>query len=121
MGITIGSYFKSKYTGQQIENALDAFRNMAAEYDPTQTYNEGAVVLYNNVLYIATDTTTGAFDPTRWTQIDLASLAQDAGGAAGNAAAQAVLSAKVNLDSNSTVEFVLGIDENGPYIRYELS
>lgn len=101
MGIPIGSFFKSKYTSQQIENALAAFRNMAAEYDPTQTYNEGAVVLYNNALYIATGTTTGTFDPTKWTQTTLAGIGAEAGESAGREAAEDVLANTVQVVSQT--------------------
>lgn len=93
MGYQIGSYFKSKYTGIQIENALDTFGNMAAPYDPATTYSAGTVVLYNNALYVCTGTTTGTWDPSKWTQIDIASLASTAGGAAGASAGSAAASA----------------------------
>lgn len=48
--------------------------NIATEYDPTDTYAKGDYVIYENVLYICTDSdgTTGTFDPTAWSQTELA-------------------------------------------------
>lgn len=43
-------------------------KNVADEYDATQTYNKGDVVIYKNTLYICnTNNTTGTFDPSKWT------------------------------------------------------
>ena len=74
MGYQINSYYKSQYTGQQIENALSAFKNMASEYSQNESYNVGDVVLYGNGLYVCTGSTTGTFDPTKWQQTTLAEI-----------------------------------------------
>lgn len=71
MGQQIGSFFKSKYTGQQIENMLDSATNIADQYDPASSYVVGDLVLYNNGLYVCTGATTGTFDPTKWTATSL--------------------------------------------------
>lgn len=43
-------------------------KNVADEYDDTQTYDKGDVVIYKNTLYICTtNNTTGTFDPSKWT------------------------------------------------------
>ena len=43
-------------------------KNVADEYDGTQTYDKGDVVIYKNTLYICTtNNTTGAWDATKWT------------------------------------------------------
>lgn len=48
------------------ETAKD--KNVADEYDSTQTYNKGDVVIYKNTLYICTtNNTTGTWDATKWT------------------------------------------------------
>lgn len=50
-------------------------KNIADEYDDTQTYNKGDVVIYKNTLYICTtNNTTGDFDPTKWTATTVQSL-----------------------------------------------
>lgn len=43
-------------------------KNIADEYDDTQTYDKGDVVIYKNTLYICTtNNTTGTWDATKWT------------------------------------------------------
>ena len=43
-------------------------KNVADEYDGTQTYDKGDVAIYKNTLYICTtNNTTGAWDATKWT------------------------------------------------------
>ena len=79
MGVQVNSYFKSKYTGAQIENMLDAFGNTAAAYETSTAYSVGDLVLYNNALYVCTGATTGAFDPTKWQQTTLAELVENLG------------------------------------------
>jgi hypothetical protein len=42
-------------------------KNVADEYDGTQTYDKGDVVIYKNTLYICTtNNTTGTWDATKW-------------------------------------------------------
>lgn len=42
-------------------------KNIADEYDGTQTYNKGDVVIYKNTLYICQDdNVTGTWDSTKW-------------------------------------------------------
>ena len=96
MGQQIGSFFKSKYTGQQIENMLDSATNIADQYDPAASYVVGDLVLYNNGLYVCTGATTGTFDPAKW---DATSLF-------------AVLSglASSYTDPNSDGNVVIGVD-----------
>lgn len=49
-------------------NELAKDKNIADEYDATQTYDKGDVVIYKNTLYICTtNNTTGDFDPSKWT------------------------------------------------------
>lgn len=50
-------------------------KNIADEYDDTQTYDKGDVVIYKNTLYICnTNNTTGAWDATKWTATTVQSL-----------------------------------------------
>lgn len=79
MGVQVNSYFKSKYTGAEIENALDAFGNTASAYDSATSYTVGDLCLHNNTLYVCTGATTGAFDPTKWQQTTLAELVENLG------------------------------------------
>lgn len=48
------------------EAAREASKNAADAYDETATYTAGALCIYQNILYKANATTTGAFDPTAW-------------------------------------------------------
>lgn len=58
------------------ETAKD--KNVADEYDGTQTYDKGDVVIYKNTLYICTtNNTTGAWDATKWTATTVQSLIGD--------------------------------------------
>lgn len=50
-------------------------KNIADEYDDTQTYDKGDVVIYKNTLYICTtNNTTGTWDATKWTATTVQSL-----------------------------------------------
>lgn len=51
--------------------------NIATEYDPTETYAKGDVVIYENVLYICTAPTTGTFDPSKWTATTIDNIIGD--------------------------------------------
>lgn len=61
------SDFTDKTTlGAIKETAKD--KNVADEYDDTQTYDKGDVVIYKNTLYICTtNNTTGTWDASKWT------------------------------------------------------
>ena len=60
-------------TGAIKETAKD--KNVADEYDDTQTYDKGDVVIYKNTLYICTtNNTTGTWDATKWTATTVQSL-----------------------------------------------
>ena len=96
MGVQVNSYFKSKYTGAQIENMLDAFGNTASAYETSTAYSVGDLVLYNNALYVCTGATTGAFDPTKWQQTTLAELVENLGA--------------TYTDPNSDGNVVIGVD-----------
>lgn len=53
-------------------------KNIADEYDDTQTYDKGDVVIYKNTLYICTtNNTTGTWDATKWTATTVQSLIGD--------------------------------------------
>lgn len=56
-------------------NELAKDENVADEYDDTQTYDKGDVVIYKNTLYICTtNNTTGTWDATKWTATTVQSL-----------------------------------------------
>ena len=75
MGVQVEDLFKSKYTGEEIEAALDTFKNLASEYDPTQSYLVGAYVLHENKLYVCVNNTTvGTFNPSDWQEKTLSDL-----------------------------------------------
>ena len=58
------------------ETAKD--KNVADEYDDTQTYDKGDVVIYKNTLYICTtNNTTGTWDASKWTATTVQSLIGD--------------------------------------------
>lgn len=55
------------------ETAKD--KNVADEYDGTQTYDKGDVVIYKNTLYICTtNNTTGTWDASKWSATTVQSL-----------------------------------------------
>lgn len=96
MGQQIGSFFKSKYTGQQIENMLDSATNIADQYDPAASYVVGDLVLYNNGLYVCTGATSGTFDPAKWQQTTLDEILTNLGAS--------------YTDPNSDGNVVIGVD-----------
>lgn len=58
------------------ETAKD--KNVADEYDDTQTYDKGDVVIYKNTLYVCTtNNTTGTWDASKWTATTVQSLIGD--------------------------------------------
>lgn len=66
--------FTDKTTLGAIKETAKA-KNIADEYDDTQTYDKGDVVIYKNTLYICTtNNTTGAWDATKWTATTVQSL-----------------------------------------------
>lgn len=46
--------------------AKEAAGNVTSEYNPSTTYNEGDLCIFQNKLYSASATTTGTFDPSCW-------------------------------------------------------
>ncbi len=54
------------------EAAKEAAHIPADEYDTTATYNPGDFCIYQNTLYICIATTSGDFDPTKWTATTIA-------------------------------------------------
>ena len=53
-------------------------KNVADEYDDTQTYDKGDVVIYKNTLYICnTNNTTGAWDASKWTATTIDNIIGD--------------------------------------------
>ena len=74
-------------------------KNVADEYDDTQTYDKGDVVIYKNTLYICTtNNTTGTWDATKWTATTVQSLIGD-------------LSQLTTTDKSSLVGAVNEVDE----------
>lgn len=56
-----------------IDTYLKALLNlMAADYNSTETYNDGDIVAHDNALYQCnTDSTTGTWDSTKWDTVTL--------------------------------------------------
>lgn len=50
---------------------------IALQYDPTESYVAGDVVIHEEKLYEAIDSTTGEFDPTKWNEVNVASLLKE--------------------------------------------
>lgn len=61
-----------------IPSGVDTSDMIAAEYDPTASYSEGDIVIHDGALYEATDSTTGAWDSSKWTATTCAEIAQSA-------------------------------------------
>lgn len=63
-----------------IDTYLKASLNlMAADYDSTQTYNEGDIVAHDNALYQCNDdSVTGAWNSAKWDAVTIASLIAEA-------------------------------------------
>ena len=51
--------------------------NISDSYDPTAAYVKGDLCIYENVLYICTATTTGTFDPSKWTATTIDNIIGD--------------------------------------------
>ena len=50
--------------------------NIAEEYNSIETYNKDDIIYYNGKLYQAISQTTGDFDSTKWTQVNIIELIQ---------------------------------------------
>ena len=61
-----------------IPSGVDTSDLIASEYDPTASYSEGDVVIHEGTLYEATASTTGAWDPSKWSATTCVEIAQDA-------------------------------------------
>lgn len=48
--------------------------NLAEQYNPDDTYEEGDVIFNNNSLYKCLSSTTGVFDASKWQRTYLAKL-----------------------------------------------
>lgn len=75
------------YSGDKIEEELDKkpdSNDIAPDYDNTQTYNPGDVVIYNNNYYITNQTITipEDFDPTKWTETTIVEIIESKAGSA---------------------------------------
>lgn len=82
-------------------------KNIADEYDDTQTYDKGDVVIYKNTLYICTtNNTTGTWDATKWTATTVQSLIGD-------------LSQLTTTDKSSLVGAVNEVNRNLPKQVYK--
>lgn len=51
---------------------------IAENYDNTQTYSSGDIVYYEDKLYQANTQTTGDFDSTKWTEVSVVDLIEEA-------------------------------------------
>ena len=67
-----------------IPSGVDTSDMIASEYDPTASYSEGDVVIYNGTLYEATASTTGAWDSSKWTATTCVEIAKAAESTAEN-------------------------------------
>lgn len=54
-----------------MNDKLDTSFSGVSEYNSSSTYTSGNKCWYNGKIYVATDTTTGTFDNTKWTEITL--------------------------------------------------
>ncbi len=75
------------YSGDKIEDELDKkpdSNDIAPDYDNTQTYNPGDVVVYNNNYYITNQTINipEDFDPTKWTETTIVEIIESKIGSA---------------------------------------
>lgn len=56
----------------EVDNRVDAAEEMLAdEYSTTATYSEGDYVVYEDKLYKANNTTSGAFDTSKWDEVKI--------------------------------------------------
>ena len=79
------------------------------EYDPTQNYNVGDFVVYNDQLYKCIEGTTGAWDSSKWQLATLNDLLTDIEGAV------AFVNDKANVDGNYPTMTVGVADNLSPY------
>ena len=96
------------------EAAKEAAAISADEYDTTATYNPGDFCIYQNTLYKCSATTTGAFDPTKWTATTIA--------AAFEPRHTWMLLETITADGNSQrVESILPANCTGVIMKYHLT
>ena len=62
-----GSFASKKTTVKDVTDLANL--NIAEEYDSTSSYAADDYCMYESVLYKCTASTTGSFDPTKWTQV----------------------------------------------------
>jgi len=87
------SVINQQFTAKADEIVYQTRRMIAPGYidDGTKTYHEGEIVEYENVDYVCTGTTSGAWDSSKWDATDMATQIQEAKESGGGASALADL------------------------------
>lgn len=57
----------------------DLIKNMANMYNAGNSYSQGDVVIYDDMMYMANDNTSGTFDPSKWDNLYLVDLIKGIG------------------------------------------
>jgi len=76
-----GSYASKKTTVKDVTDLANL--NIAEEYDSTSSYAADDYCIYESVLYKCTASTTGTFDPTKWTAVVVTDEMGSGGGGTG--------------------------------------
>jgi len=96
-----------------VQDGILGENDIAPTYDPTVTYSEGNLVVYNNELYRCTSTTTGEFDPSDWESISINEILGEIEIAlAGKADSGDVPTALADLSDDSTHRLVTDAEKN---------
>ena len=96
-----------------VQDGILGENDIAPTYDPTVTYSEGNLVVYNNELYRCTSTTTGEFDPSDWESISINEILSEIEIAlAGKADSGDVPTALSDLTDDSTHRTVTDTEKN---------
>lgn len=72
-------------------------KDLASAFSTSSSYSAGAYVVYNGLLYKANTNTSGSWDPTKWTQVQVTNLINDLEDAIDDAIPKSLLENKGDL------------------------
>lgn len=112
------SVINQQFTAKADEIVYQTRRMIAPGYidDGTKTYHEGDIVEYENVDYVCTGTTSGAWDSSKWDATDMATQIQEAKESGGGASALADLD-DVEITSPTEGQILTYDDVNDEWVN----
>ena len=100
-----GSYASKKTTVKDVTDFANL--NIAEEYDSTSSYAADDYCIYESVLYKCTASTTGTFDPTKWTAV-VVTDEMGSGGGGGTGGHTIINENGTSMTARSGLQFVGG-------------